>query len=527
MTERKFKAPLFEALRQYKARKDASFHVPGHKDGQAYPCMKQNDDTLTGVMEIDTTEITGTDDLHHPEGVIREAQELAADLFGAEETFFLVGGSTAGNLALILSVCTTPGDVLLVQRNVHKSVIHGFMLANANAVFLEPQQDASSGLMTIPSEETVREALHRYPDAKGLLVTSPNYYGMGASLFPLAKLCHANGVPLLVDEAHGAHYGLHPDLPKSALEAGADGVVQSTHKMLTAMTMGAMLHVQGNLLNVNVIRQRLAMVQSSSPSYPIMVSLDLSRGMIQSQGSDFFTEGLALVEQLIEGIGDLQRIHFLKPGASGNNDAYSIQDPFKFVLYDEEGQWSGYKLQETLEAEGCIPEMSDDHYVVLALSSATSQWDIVRLLNALRKIDHLMQVSTWNIENKEDIYDDTQKGLDIEVEAEIDLDQGNSRYAEAVSDKVHFDLRIVAAEEIESVRVEECEGRQAAEMVIPYPPGIPILYPGEPISARTANQLVRLKYAGAKCQGTADPTLTTIQVHRIGTAQDGQRQGLL
>lgn len=520
MTERKWRAPLFEALMQYKARRDASFHVPGHKDGQAYQSTMGKGDVLAGIMEIDATEITGTDDLHHPDGVIREAQELAADLFGADETFFLVGGSTAGNLALILSVCTTPGDVLLVQRNVHKSVIHGLMLANANAVFLAPQQDMGSGLMIIPSEETVREALSRYPDAKGLLVTNPNYYGMGAALLPLAELCHASGIPLLVDEAHGAHYGLHPVLPQSALEAGADGVVQSTHKMLTAMTMGAMLHIQGDLLNTNIIRQRLAMIQSSSPSYPIMASLDLSRSMIQSQGADFFAVGLALVHDLMKDIGELQRIHFLKPGASGGTGAYSIQDPFKVVLYDAKEEWSGYRLQEALEAEGCVPEMSDDQYVVLALSPASTQENIDRLKNTLIKMDQMMQVSTWNIEKREDIYNVSQKGLDIEVEAAIDLDQGNPRYVEAVSDKVLFDLRILAAEEVESVRIEECEGRKAAEMVIPYPPGIPILYPGEQISAHTVLELVKIKDAGAKCQGTADPTLTMIQVHKTGAVQD-------
>ncbi|EES71796.1 Orn/Lys/Arg decarboxylase, major domain protein, partial [Paenibacillus sp. oral taxon 786 str. D14] len=167
------RAPLVEALLQYQAKKDASFHVPGHKNGQALRSNANVMEELARVMEIDVTEITGTDDLHHPEGVIREAQRLAAAQFGAEETFFLVGGSTAGNLALILSVCTTPGDVLLVQRNVHKSVIHGLMLAGAHAVFLAPQLDAGSGLATIPSEAAVREALRRYPGAKGLLLTHP------------------------------------------------------------------------------------------------------------------------------------------------------------------------------------------------------------------------------------------------------------------------------------------------------------------------------------------------------------------
>ncbi len=492
--EGKSQAPLYEALLQYKERGDASFHVPGHKNGMSYGGEGDLGGELAQVMKIDVTEITGTDDLHHPEGVIREAQQLAADVFGAEESFFLVGGSTAGNLALILSVCTAPGDVLLVQRNVHKSVIHGLMLAHAHAVFLAPQHDPGSGLATIPSEETVREALRRYPGAKGLLVTHPNYYGMGASLRPLAALCRASGVPLLVDEAHGAHFGLHPVLPESALQAGADGVVQSTHKMLTALTMGAMLHVQGGLLDRGLLRQRLAMVQSSSPSYPIMASLDLSRSQLQSSGPEFFESALANAEQLRFGVKQIPRFGLLVPGARGEGSAYAIQDPFKAVLFDATGRWSGFELQERLEAAGCVPEMSDDRHVVLALSPGTSEEDIGRLLQALRQMDSNSEVapgpgnpqnpqsefSTWNID--------------------------------PISAPVAFGLRPILPEDRESVSLENSTGRLAAEMIIPYPPGIPLVYPGEEISGRMTAQFIALRQAKAKCQGASDPNLNTIQV---------------
>lgn len=490
----KAKAPLYEALLRYKERQDASFHVPGHKNGMSYGEGDLGKE-LTQVMEIDVTEITGTDDLHHPEGVIREAQQHAAEVFGAEESFFLVGGSTAGNLALILSVCTAPGDVLLVQRNVHKSVIHGLMLANAHAVFLAPQHDAGSGLATIPSEATVREALRRYPGAKGLLVTHPNYYGMGTSLRPLAALCRASGVPLLVDEAHGAHYGLHPALPESALQAGADGVVQSTHKMLTSLTMGAMLHVQGGLLDRDLLRQRLAMVQSSSPSYPIMASLDLSRSRVQSQGQAFFEGGLSAAEKLRLGVQQLPRFGLLAPGASGEGSAYAIQDPFKAVLFDRTGRWSGYVLQEKLEEEGCVPEMSDDRYTVLALSPASTGEDVTRLLQALERIDtaHETTPGQRKTQNPPSFVFSTWNNT-------------------AVSTPVAFGLRPLSPSERETLPLEQCAGRLAGEMVIPYPPGIPLLYPGEEINEHTLEQLIGLRQAEAKCQGAADPTLSTLQV---------------
>lgn len=503
------RAPLYEALLAYRERKDASFHVPGHKDGEAVRQIEGSfasaaaGHPLARMMELDVTEITGTDDLHHPEGAILEAQRLAAAVFGAEETFFLVGGSTAGNLAMILSACSAPGDVLLVQRNVHKSVIHGLMLAGARAVFLAPRLDPASGLATIPSEATVREALARCPGAKGLLVTHPNYYGMGASLAPLAKLCAASGVPLLVDEAHGAHYGLHPALPASALAQGASAVVQSTHKMLGALTMGAMLHVQGGLLDRTLLRQRLAMVQSSSPSYPIMASLDLCRCQLASSGTAYFESALTTADKLRRGIRDLSRFGLLapEPGASGADAAYAIQDPFKVVIYDAAGIWSGYQLQTLLEAAGCVPEMSDERYVVLALGPGSRLQDADRLLKALKELSK-DDVSTWNIANKE-------------VQASLEqADKGNKPGAELepVSSPVRFSLRPIAAGNIESVPLSDCAGRLAAEMVVPYPPGIPILYPGERISEQRSLQLHQLRDSQAKCQGVKDVTLSTIQV---------------
>ncbi|MDQ0091724.1 arginine/lysine/ornithine decarboxylase [Paenibacillus anaericanus] len=499
MLDSKESAPLYEALLRYKKSEDVSFHVPGHKDGQAYRSLQMGGEPLTQVMDIDITEITGSDDLHHPEGVILEAQQRATSYFGADQTFFLVGGSTAGNLALILSVCTTPGDVLLVQRNVHKSVIHGLMLANANAVFLAPQIHAKSGLATIPAQDTVREALRRHPNAKGVLVTHPNYYGMGTSLKPLAELCHNSGVPLLVDEAHGAHFGLHPKLPENALEAGADGVVQSTHKMLTALTMGAMLHVQGDLLDRRLLAQRLAMIQSSSPSYPIMASLDLSRSLLQTKGQVIFEEGLAAAQTIRNGIANLSRFDVLKVNASGTNAAYDIQDPFKVVLYDASGQWSGYELQEKLEAAGCIPEMSDDRYVVLALSQGTTYKDTVRLLLTLENMDkdeyirESTRFSTWNIAQEDE-----------------------------VSSPILFSLTPISEEMTEAVSIEQSVGRQAAEMIIPYPPGIPLLYPGEMISKETMVRLVGLREAKAKCQGAEDPLLRAIRVRKVKEGSRGK-----
>lgn len=516
-------APLYEALLEYKRRDYASFHVPGHKNGQAYNSLG-GAELLSDVMRIDVTEITGTDDLHHPEGIIHEAQLLAANCFGAEESYFLIGGSTVGNLALILTVCSGPEDVLLVQRNVHKSVLHGLMLAGAQAVFLQPQLEPATGLAIAPSNETVEQALLAYPQAKGVLVTMPNYYGMGSDLASLADICHGYNVPLLVDEAHGAHFGQHPDLPPSALSCGADGVVQSTHKMLAALTMGAMLHVQGEQLDRALLRQRLAMVQSSSPSYPVMASLDLARRQLHVGGASTFTAGLAAVEAFKRGLAELPRFGLLQPAQPGDTPAgedaagsttpssaspaaYATQDPFKVVIYDDSGVLSGYELQRRLEVRGCIPEMSDARHVVLLFSLGSTIKDARHLLEAVQHISiemddthgkyergsfnsNAVEFSTWNI------------------------------FSGNYSLPVDFGLKSIPIEMIEPVLLEECAGRIAAEMIIPYPPGIPILYSGEEITVEVRQQLMTLAVAGAKCQGAADPELHTVNVYKIVRKQE-------
>lgn len=518
------RAPIYEMLEQYRLKGNISFHVPGHKNGKAYR-EAQGAGYLDEIMKYDVTEITGTDDLHHPEGVIKEAQELAADCFGAEASFLLVGGSTAGNLALILTVCPEPGMTLILQRNVHKSVIHGLMLAGVNAVFLEPLLDTDSGLAVAPAAEAVQAALAAYPEAAAVLVTMPNYYGMGTGLAPLARICHDSGVPLLVDEAHGAHYGLHPALPAGALACGADGVVQSTHKMLPALTMGAMLHVQGPRLNRAVLRQRLAMVQSSSPSYPVMASLDLARRLVHTGRAGAFTAGLTAVDVLKRGLAELPRFGLLQPaepqqpyggaGTAADVDtppaggaAYTTQDPFKAVIYDAAGVLGGFELQRRLEAKGIVPEMSDDRHVVLAFSLGSKAEDAFTLLGALREIDAELPAAVVSSRGEEE----PASGPFFPAG---NISTWNISTGPLFSQPVPFSLKPVSAGETENIHLEYSVGRVSAEMVIPYPPGIPLLYPGEVITEATCSRLAALSQGGAKFQACTDSALRRIMVYNI------------
>jgi arginine decarboxylase len=473
------KAPLFEALLAHHSQKTASFHVPGHKSGigiepEAVPFFHN-------VMSIDLTEITGLDDLHQAEGVISEAQRLAAECFGAEDTYFLVGGSTVGNLAIITALCQR-GDLLLVQRNVHKSVINGLMLAGVKAVFLPPMCDPVTGIATGVRIEDVEKAMHVYPEAKGLFVTNPNYYGMGIDLQPIVDFMHSSGKPILVDEAHGAHYGFHPLLPSSALSCGADAVVQSTHKMLTAMTMGAMLHVQGERMDRDLLRERLSMLQSSSPSYPIMASLDLARRQLHTKGASFIEQGLTVIRHFNELLDQLDDFGYIFGRTDFSNKV--LKDPFKFTIYDRTGTMSGPDLKEALEAKGCFVEMADIKHVLLLFTPVSTSKDVNRVFQALRDIS-------------------IQFELQKKVRSVLTSQINNIPPYKEISAPISFDLRGSRhlGQQAKEIPIQEAVGRRSAVMVIPYPPGIPLLYPGELITSETAEYLLKLIALGIKFHG--------------------------
>ncbi|MBM7569360.1 aminotransferase class I/II-fold pyridoxal phosphate-dependent enzyme [Paenibacillus sacheonensis] len=496
MTEHKkptWYAPLFDSLYALYASHPDSYHVPGHKYGKSLASVPGLPDhalhSFRTVMEMDVTELSMTDDLHAPSGIIEEAQHLAAATFGAERTFFLVGGSTAGNLAMILAACE-PDDLILVQRNTHKSVLNGLKLSGARAVFLMPERDSDYGLDAVPSLAVVERALQQYPEAKALFLTNPSYYGLSVNLAPYADLVHRYGKMLLVDEAHGAHYGLHSAFPQSALQAGADAVVQSTHKTLLALTMGAMLHIQGERINQDAIADALRMIQSSSPSYPIMASLDITRAMIDGYGSDMFERGLAASMAFQQWVSEQGSIGLIRKTTYGTQ-----LDPLRVLIYDRTGSLTGFELQRRLETFGIYAEMADSRYVVLLLGIGASIEEVERLQQALSLI--MVEVES----------NDCANGTRMEYKP-VSL-QGS------LSEPVKFNR--IGANRLnpsgtERIPLNDAEGRYAAETVIPYPPGIPLLYEGERISAHAITMITQLVADGARCQGAVDPSMRTIAV---------------
>jgi lysine decarboxylase len=461
------KTPLFTGLKKHWEKLPISGHVPGHKYGRVFPDMAS--DYFEGILKLDATEITGLDDLHDPEGMIEEAQALAADLYGAEATFFLVNGSTAGNLAMILASCPR-GSRVLIQRNCHKSILNGLELAGAEPVLLSCEMDNSLGVAASVSVKQLEKTLKSTDRLSAVILTNPNYYGLSMDLERIIQKVHEYDIPILIDEAHGAHFVAGVGFPASALELGADMVVHSAHKTLPAMTMGSFLHVQGDLIKKEQVAYYLRMLQSSSPSYPIMASLDLARYYLASLKQKGTGELLKDNNFIREEIAKLEGIEIVAPECSTMK-----ADPLKLTLRSTRGL-SGYDLQGLLEKEGVFVELADPQNVLIILPLAVygSKHDMIEgIAQALKDVTEHDGIETCS----------SLPSFPGEV-SQLAVPLGQQQ-----------DYSTVKRE------LEDAVGEVAAESIIPYPPGIPVLLKGEKISQQAVDYILRIRALGARFQG--------------------------
>lgn len=457
--ERQYRVPIIEALEKHQHSSQCNFHVPGHKQGKAIPAVSW----LHEIAKYDLTEVGELDDLHQPEGVIAEAQSLAAKVFGAQKTWFLVGGTTAGILAAVLSVCK-PGEKILIARNSHQAVYHGCYLAGAEAICMEARFDPITQKELPYTAELVEQYLQQHPDIQAVFLTSPNYYGRTIPIAEIAEKCHRANVPLLIDEAHGAHFAFHSALPVSALSSGADLVVQSTHKMLPSFTMSSMLHIQGELLEEEAISEALRMVESSSPSYPLLASLDLARQIMEQQGEE-------LLEEKIKELIDF-RLH-LRNHKHITELFHLGQDPFKIYLTSNKSV-TGFRIGEWLESKGIYTEMADAFGVLAVASIGSKKRELLLLQQALDKLDQ--EISTW-------------------AEEEI------PRFPERSIASHSISYESIRKQEVAWIPITEAVGKLAAKPIIPYPPGVPTILPGESYTESNLAWIQKLVYAGAKIRG--------------------------
>ncbi|SFH78686.1 arginine decarboxylase [Tindallia magadiensis] len=454
------KNPLMEALQSLEKKKPVSFHTPGHKNGQIFE-RSPSFPLYPLSFTWDTTEIPGTDHLHHPQGVIKESQEKAAAFFGADESFFLVNGSTGGIYSMIMTVAK-PGDELIIQRNSHQSVYHGCLLGDVIPRYLQPEIDGQTGLTKAVTEKTVEEALKKWPKAKGMLLTSPNYYGYSANLPVIAEILHRHKKVLLVDEAHGSHFILAEDrMPPTALKAGADLVVQSTHKTLPALTQASMLHRQGKAIDGHRLKTMLQIHQSSSPSYLLMASLENGVRLLEESGKAWMEELLENIEHTRCQMASVQEI-----------DMITGDDPTRLWFNMHGTGLSGYEWNKRLAAQYAVMMEMADPLGVLALTTiGNRKEDFDRLVEAIRRI----REDAWKKESDHSV---GERDLNALWEESL----WEESFFHKVPERV-LSLRQAMDGEKEMVSLHRAVDRISGEMIAPYPPGIPVLLPGEKISA--------------------------------------------
>ncbi|PIK88702.1 lysine decarboxylase [Synechococcus sp. 65AY6A5] len=486
------RAPLFEAIRHYCSLDKAPFHTPGHKQGRGIAAdlrafLGEN------VFRADLTELPEVDNLHDPDGVIREAQELAAAAYGADRSWFLVNGSTCGVETLVMAVCD-PGDKILLPRNCHKSAIAGVILSGAVPVYIEPDFDLELGIAHGITPAGLERALAEHPDAKGVLVVSPTYYGVCCDLEALAAIAHAHNLPLLVDEAHGPHFGFHPELPLSALEAGADLVVQSTHKVISGMTQASMLHLKGSRVDPNRVRNILQLLQSTSPNYVLMMSLDVARRQMALEGEVLLGQALALADQARARLNRISGIFCFGPERIGSTPGFFDLDRTRLTVTVSGLGLFGFDAHDWVNEHFHVqPEMSTLHNVVFIVSLGNTQRDIDRLVESVAALSEQAQGS----------------------QPSLALAEKLRRLAQLKRPPLppqRLSPRQAFFAPIERIPFQEAVGHICAEIISPYPPGIPILVPGEEVTQEAVDYLLLVHEAGGFINGPEDVRLQTLKV---------------
>jgi len=477
------KAPLFEAYKAYATSGVTPFHVPGHKMGRgADPEML---DILGRTMFMfDNTSLPQTDNLQHPCGPVRQAQELAAELYGAQATFFSVNGTSGAVMAMILSALKR-GEKIIIPRNVHKSVTAGIILAGATPVYVQPVIDEKLGIAHCVTPESVMESLRMHPDAKAVLITSPTYYGVASDTREISKIAHSFHVPLLVDEAHGAHLRFCPDdLPEDAVAQGADLVSQSSHKTIGSLTQSSMLHVNSSLIPVERVASVLNLLHTTSPSFLLLGSLDCARRNMALNGKRLWADTLELYREARTEINKIDGLH-----SFGEEDLPGKRkrcfDPTKLTICCRGLGMTGHELEATLYEEyGIQVEFSNCNHVLLVGSHGDSAEGIQRLIHALRGIASERGVRHYEAK-KVEVPDIPRSAVTL----------GSAFFSGK-----------------RTIPFQQSEGAVSAEFVISYPPGIPILCPGEVITRQIIDYCSRLLEAGVTLTGMESCNLETIRV---------------
>lgn len=490
---------LFEQLKNYGGSGIYPYHMPGHKR-RALGKMPE------ALAELDITEVEGFDNLHQPEGILKEMQQYAAAAYGAAETYYLVGGSTCGILSAVSAAIPREGKLLIV-RNCHKSVFHAAYLRRLRLSYLYPGRLPDVGIPEAATARQVQEALDREQGIQGILIVSPTYEGRIAEVEEIARIAHSRGIPLIVDEAHGAHLGFHPAFYQGSSRAGADLVVTSVHKTLPAMTQAALLHVNGALVDRRILRRFLRIYQSSSPSYVLMASIDNALRLAMEE-EILFRQMIENWNRMLENLSQCRSLNIWPPASLPPREYQTRQDIGKLVISVQGTGITGQELyRELLESYDLQMEMACDSYVLAMFTVADTSQGYERLTEALLDLDSRIRQP----EGRQRSQAEPGARLPAQIRGMPGFLEGVERAERAITEA---EQKAQPPKSSDSIPFAECwdlpvewtplgdaVGRYAGEFINIYPPGIPILVPGERLEEAHLELIEQYLADGLQVQG--------------------------
>lgn len=490
------KLPLLEGVLKYVAENNIAFSMPGHKGGRGFNSTPIGKELIANFLKCDITEVEGVDNLHNAEGIIKEAEELLSSFYGSKKSYFLVNGSTSGNLAMIFS-SFNEGDKVLVERNCHRSIFNAIIMRKLRPVYIRNTISERLNAPLSMDLEHFLQVLSENKDAKGIIITYPNYYGVCSNIEYIINQGKEYNMKVLVDSAHGSHFGVHEDLPKSAIRLGADMVVTSAHKTLSSLTQTAYLHVN-NGQDVGKANFYVSSFLSTSPSYLLLCSMDYARFYLEKYGAEEYDKLLRMSNYYKDKINEIKGMHILdkndleilnkeilnkKHKYRDNAEDYikmiSDIDTSRYIINLEEG-YSGHLLLDYLRRLGIQAEMSDSSNVVLIFSPFNEEWEFKKLYKVLKACDL-----------------EKLKGKNVNI---VDYKIPQMRifpYEVMTKKKEYIDLK-------------NSLGRISATSIVPYPPGIPILTMGELIDKNSLDTIYYYSKVAVDILGVKDEKIEVV-----------------
>jgi len=484
--------PYFDALESYIESNVTTFHVPGHVQGRGAHERFRKFVKKFG-LESDVSQVMGLDDIHQPDSVVREAQELAAQANNADHTYFLINGSSSGNHAMILAVIN-PGDKIILPRNVHKSTTGALILSGAIPIYMEPEYDYDMQVDHTITPETLEKTLREHPDAKAVYILSPTYYGAACDIKRMVEIAHSYDKPILVDEAWGPHFHFNPDLPMAATDAGADMCINSTHKLVGSMCQASMIHLKGGRVDMGRLESTIRLFLSTSPSCLMVASLDMARMNLATRGRELLGRTLKISNEAREAIDSVAGLHTYGYNLVGRPGVHGF-DGTKLNITARDLGYTGYEVEQILRKQYNLQmEMSELFNCLALITIGHTREDVQKIVKACEDVDN------WDREhvvlsNIRLFYKRKEKPLEMP-----DWPRQLMTPREA----------FVAP--FETVELKGAIGRICNEMITPYPPGIPILRPGDEITEDIVDHIIVEIQAGVHIQGPMDPSLKTIRV---------------